>query len=89
MSYKIVCKTQGWLAACDFHSLERAQAWIDKFDASRYMDKTLKKEDFEIQEEKRTERQKRIFSPPSDSWVKQNYLKENERDALLFGNFKD
>jgi hypothetical protein len=62
MSYKIVHKTQGWLAACDFHTLERAQAWIDRFDASRYMDKTLVKEDFEIVEETRTQKQKRIFS---------------------------
>jgi hypothetical protein len=47
--YDIICNKEGkWLAASGFYSIERAQAWIDKFDANFYMDKTLLKSDFEI-----------------------------------------
>jgi hypothetical protein len=45
--YKIVHK-DGWLAACDFYGIERAQAWLEKFDPRMYSDKTLKREDFTI-----------------------------------------
>ena len=38
----------GWLAACDFMSLDRAKAWISELDPQRYVDKTLKREDFHI-----------------------------------------
>lgn len=45
--YKIIHKN-GWLAACGFYGIERAQAWIDRFDARMYDDKSLRKEDFTI-----------------------------------------
>jgi len=50
-SYKIVHIT-GWLAACGFYGIERAQKWLNNFDARMYTDKTLRKEDFRIVEEK-------------------------------------
>lgn len=52
MSYKIMHKTKPhFLLASGFHSLERAQQWIDKFNPQIWMDKAMKREDLKIVEE--------------------------------------
>lgn len=48
-TYKIMHKTKPHcLLASGFYSLERAQAWLDKFNPQMWMDKTMRREDLEI-----------------------------------------
>ncbi len=49
--FKITHKTQTILFACGFYSLDRAQKWIEAFDPQMYDDKTLRREDLQIEEE--------------------------------------
>ncbi len=57
--FKITHKKQAILFACGFYDIDRAQAWINDFDPRKYVDKTLKKEDLHIEEERYERRGKR------------------------------
>ncbi len=50
--FKITHRKQTILFACGFYDIGRARAWIDKFDPQMYVDKTLKREDLQIEEER-------------------------------------
>lgn len=54
MNYNIYHKT-GWLAAITY-SQERAEKWINAFDARLYDDKELLKQDFIIKQEQKARR---------------------------------
>ena len=45
--FRIEHKTQGW-TACLTWSTERARKWLDAFDARLYVDKALRREDFQV-----------------------------------------
>ncbi|RJQ38860.1 MAG: hypothetical protein C4555_04405 [Dehalococcoidia bacterium] len=46
--YKIKHKTQRWIAASGFYDIERAEAWLARFDPRMWVDKSLRADDFEI-----------------------------------------
>lgn len=47
--YRILHEKYKWVAATGFSSMEKALAWIGRFDPSLYVDKTLKRDDFVVQ----------------------------------------
>ncbi len=57
--FKIVHAREPILFACGFYYLERAEAWIEDFDPQMYTDKSLRKEDLCIVEERYTPRSPR------------------------------
>lgn len=50
--FRVYHKKQGW-TACLTWSLARAENWIAEFDPRHYTDKTLRAEDFAIEERAR------------------------------------
>lgn len=54
MSYKIVHKHEPHCVyAAGFYQRERAEAWLARFNPLHYTDKSLRRDDLEIVEEKR------------------------------------
>jgi hypothetical protein len=46
--WRIVHRTQGWIAASGFYSVERAERWLASFNPKMWTDKTLRQADFVI-----------------------------------------
>lgn len=49
--FRIIHKTQGWVFASGFYTMDRVNSWIDNFNPAMWMDKTLTKDDLLVVEE--------------------------------------